>query len=283
MTLPFRRVAIVGVGLLGGSLGLALRKRDRTVHVRGVGRSVERLELARRIGAIHEFELERRDALADRDLVVLATPIEHILATLGALGRLAPGAVVTDVGSTKRAISARAREALPSGVAFVGGHPLAGKEAAGVEHGDPDLFVGAPYVLCSEAGDALGRMSTLVEGLGARPVILTPEEHDRAAAWISHLPQLLSTGLAEVVRNQTGEPAKLAALAGSGFRDMVRLAGSPYAVWKGIFETNADNIDHALASFVSEIESLRRELRRPEIERTFERANGFYRTYRAKA
>ena len=177
--------------------------------MRGVGRSVERLELARRIGAIDEFELEGRDALSDRDLVVLATPIEHILATLGALGRLAPGAVVTDVGSTKRAIWARAREALSSGVAFVGGHPLAGAETAGVENAREDLFDGATWYLTPARGSTAGvlyeRLHGLLRRFGAQPQAIDADLHDRLLACVSHLPHVLANLLAAQAESMIGE------------------------------------------------------------------------------
>ena len=282
MELPFRRVAVIGVGLLGGSLGMALRERDAKVHVRGVGRSRERLELARRRGAVDDFALEGSAALADRDLVVLATPIEQILAALGNLGPLGPGAVVTDLGSTKRAICARARETLPPGIGFVGGHPFAGKEVTGVEHADADLFAGAPWVLCAEPGRAVERMSALVESVGARVVRLSPEEHDRAAAWISHLPQLLSTALANVAQGADVHQATLLALAGSGFRDMVRLSGSAYGVWKGILQTNGDNIGDALAAFGTELDAVTRALSGTGLEQRFDSARRLYEASRTK-
>jgi prephenate dehydrogenase len=282
MEVAFRRIAIVGVGLLGGSLGMALRKRDATVHVRGVGRSRERLELARRVGAIDDFSLEISGALADRDLVVLATPIEQILSAIGNLGPLAPGAVVTDLGSTKRAICSRARQVLSPGVEFVGGHPLAGKEVTGVEHADAELFAGAPWVLCAEPGPPVERMAALIESVGARVVRLSPEEHDRAAAWISHLPQLLSTALANVAQGAEVPKGTLLAIAGSGFRDMARLAGSAYAVWKGILETNGDNIADALAAFGAELEQVRGALSGTGLEQRFERARRLYEASRTK-
>src|SRR5262245_27299646 len=228
---PFDRVAIWGVGLLGGSLGLALRRRFPGTHVRGLGRDPARLESARTLGAVDDFATEPVRALRDRALVVLATPIEHILASLGGIAELlSPGTVVTDVGSTKRAICERAEQRLPHGIAFIGGHPLAGKEVGGIEQADAALFEGAPWVLCPRPDSAapLARLRAMVEALGARPIELDPEQHDRRVAWISHLPQLLSTALALAVDGAAEDSEGLHRLAGTGFRDMVRLAGSPY-------------------------------------------------------
>src|SRR5688572_29845479 len=200
--IPFQRIAIHGVGLIGGSLGLALKKRYPQMHVRGMGRNPERLKMARTMGCLDDFEVDVKKALEDRDLVVLATPVEHILQTLETLGEhLVPGTVVTDVGSTKRLICRTALRQLPSWVEFVGGHPIAGREVAGVESSLPDLFQGTSFVLCPRAGtgpEVLKRLGLIVEGVGARAIVMEAEDHDRIIAWTSHLPQLVSTALANV-------------------------------------------------------------------------------------
>ena len=281
---PFQRIAILGVGLIGGSLGLALKKRYPPVHIRGVGRNPERLEVARTMGCLDDFELDLKKGLEDRDLVVLATPVEHILQTLETLGEyLAPGTVVTDVGSTKRAICRTAQRQLPSSVEFVGGHPVAGREVAGVESSLPDLFQGATYVLCPRAGtgsEVLKRLGLIVEGVGARAIVMDAEEHDRIIAWTSHLPQLVSTALADVASAVEAPEERLASVSGSGFRDGLRLAGSPYTVWGGIIETNEDNIDLALAAIIQELETMRSDLKQKRMSEHFDRAVSFYRNYR---
>jgi prephenate dehydrogenase len=282
---PFRRIVIVGVGLIGGSFGAGVRRRFPGVHVRGIGRAAERLEIALRRGAIDDFRVGLgREGLADRDLVLLAAPIEQVLADLETLGDLvAPGTVVSDVGSTKREICARARQKLPAGVRFVGGHPMAGKEVTGIEHSDPDLLAGAPYVLCPAEGaeEALVRLRALVEGLGARPVVLAAEAHDAAVGWISHLPQLLSTALADVVLRSGIPPGELLPLAGGGFRDMVRLAGSSYDVWRSILETNVENVDAALGAAIACLADMRRQLGSSALDGHFERARKLYARHRA--
>jgi prephenate dehydrogenase len=282
--IPFRRVAIHGVGLIGGSLGLALKKRYPQMHIRGVGRNPERLEIAQTMGCLDDFEPDLRKALGDRDLVVLATPVEHILQTLETLGEyLAPGTVVTDVGSTKRSICRTARRVLPSSVEFVGGHPVAGREVTGVESSLADLFQGASYVLCPRAGtgpEVLKRLGLIVEGVGARALIMEAEDHDRIIAWTSHLPQLVSTALANVASAVEAPENTLASVSGSGFRDGLRLAGSPYSVWGGIIETNDDNIDLALAAMIRELETMRGDLKQKRLSRHFDRAVNFYNSYR---
>ncbi len=270
---PFNTIGIVGVGLIGGSLGLALKKSDPGVRILGIGRDAANLEVARRMGAVDAYALGPDDSLSACDLVILATPVEQILASLPALGdRLKGGTLVTDVGSTKRRICEQAWSCLPNSIEFIGGHPVAGREVSGVENSLANLFDGAPYVLCPRPGpatDNLSRLRSLVEQLGAKPIIMDPGEHDQAITWVSHLPQLLSTALANVSAGRGVE------IAGSGFRDMIRLAASPYSVWKGIVESNTDNIDAALKSFIEGLERMRLALKQGRLSEEFESAAAF--------
>ncbi len=269
MELPFSRVGIFGVGLIGGSIGLALKKTGLPVDITGSGRNEDHLRKAVRLGIIDKIA-SGPEGLRECDLVVLATPVEMIVESLGSVGScLRPGTVVTDVGSTKRTICDTAWRSLPSSVEFIGGHPVAGREVPGMENSLAELFRGAPYVLCPKPGPASGnlqRMETFARILGARPCLMTAEEHDRAIARVSHLPQLLSTALA----NFAG--AERTDISGSGFRDMVRLAGSPYSIWKGIFRTNRDNIGLALEDFIRYLERMRRMLDEDRLKDEFENA-----------
>jgi len=275
MDRPFNTIGIVGVGLIGGSLGLALKRIDSAVRIHGIGRDVENLKIAQHMGAVDSYAVGPDKSLNNCDLVILATPVEQIRASLQTLGdRLSSGTLVTDVGSTKRSICEQAWNCLPSSVEFIGGHPVAGREVSGVENSLANLFEHAPYVLCPRPGCAtenLSRIRSLVEQIGAQPFIMEPAEHDQAITWVSHLPQLLSTALANVTGKKGTE------IAGSGFRDMIRLAASPYSMWKGIVESNADNIDSALQSFIERLERMRRELRDGRLSEEFERAAVFCR------
>ncbi len=281
---PFQRIAIYGVGLIGGSLGLALKKRYARVHIRGVGRDTSRLEKARTMGTIDAFDTDAAHGLEGCDLVILATPVEHILQILEKIGSiLAPSAVVTDVGSTKRMICRRAWHHLPSAVEFVGGHPVAGREVTGVENSVPGLFEGAPYILCPHPGarsENLQRLIHMVEEIGARPAVMDAEEHDQIIAWTSHLPQLISTALANVSSQQETPDNKLIRVTGSGFQDMIRLAGSPYSVWQGILDTNDDNIDLTLEALIRQLEKMRADLKGRRLSYDFDRAVEFYNAYR---
>ncbi len=275
----FERAAIVGVGLIGGSLGLALKKTCPGLHVRGVGRDRGRLEIASNMGAIDEWSTGIEEGVGDRDLVILATPVDHILSVLEAIGPLlAPGTLLTDVGSTKRSICHRARNNLPRQIEFIGGHPVAGRELTGVQHSLPGLFENAPYVLCPCAGKEsvqLGKLLGLIKSIGACPHVMTPEDHDMAIAWVSHLPQLLSTALALSVADRRTE------ISGTGLREMLRLAGSSHAVWQSVFATNRDMIDQALAGFIDVLREMRRKVAADSLAGDFEVAARVYESLKA--
>ncbi len=269
MKLLFSSVGIVGVGLIGGSIGLALKRAKPTVPITGIGRDAGRLQKARDMGIIDRSACSP-EALRDCDLVILATPIERILELLESLGdSVAPETVITDVGSTKRTICDTAWRNLPATVEFIGGHPVAGREVGGMENSLPGLFEGAAYILCPRPGEesrGLARLKSFTEILGSRCRVMTPEDHDQALAWTSHLPQLVSTALANVTS------ARRIEVSGSGLRDMLRLAGSPYSVWDGIFETNRDNVAVALEEFIRHLERVRRLLGEGRLKEEFERA-----------
>ncbi len=271
MKREFGQIGIWGVGLIGGSLGLAIKRALPHVRILGIGRDPGRLTFARRMGAIDAYELEGGCGMRDCELVVLATPVDTILRILKSMGGggLSAGTVITDAGSTKRTICHLAWSSLPASMEFVGGHPVAGREVTGVENSLPDLFVGAPYVLCPQPGKScenLDRLRSLVGCLGAHPVTMTAEEHDQAIAMVSHLPQLLSTALANVTDGKGAE------ISGSGLRDMLRLAGSSYSVWKGILDTNSDNVDAVLQEFIAHLEKVRRELKGGDLSAEFDQA-----------
>jgi prephenate dehydrogenase len=270
MDIPFSSVGIVGVGLIGGSLGLAIKEVEPAVQIVGIGRDKTRLLLAQKMGAADSFGVGL-ESLRDCDLVILATPVGQIIETLKIIGGfLKPGAIVTDVGSTKRLICSTAWSCLPAGVEFIGGHPVAGREVAGVENSLAGLFEDAPYVLCPRPdapSQSLRKLESLVANLRARVCIMTPDEHDQAIAWVSHLPQLLSTTLANVVGMRRTD------ISGSGLRDMLRLAASPYSIWQGVFDTNRDNIGLALEDFIKRLDQVRNLLRSGSLSHEFDRAN----------
>jgi len=261
----FKQVLIVGVGLIGGSFALAAKRAGIADRIDGWDFK-DALEAALARGMIDGVEqgFESGNAI-DADLVYLAAPVGAILDFLRTRGGLLkPGAIVTDAGSTKREICQAAIESLPREVHFVGGHPMAGSHKRGVEFASHDLFDGAPYAVVSdEVGDksnqphstALSSIVELVGAIGARPVVLTADQHDRAVARISHAPQLLSTVLALACGERGCKNA--IELAGSGFHDMTRLAESNWSVWEDICRTNSDEITAALAEMIDEASAIR--------------------------
>jgi prephenate dehydrogenase len=225
-------------------------------------------------GVIDEA-LPLADAAARADLIYLARPIEGILAVLDEIdAHVGPGTLITDAGSTKSAICARAAEKIRRG-RFVGGHPMAGKEARGAAEADASLFRGRPYILTSRCEE----LEALIAGIGARLVILSAEEHDALVALTSHLPQLISTALAASIGTQT----ETARVAGPAAMDLTRLALSPYDIWRDIFATNGANVDAALGVFIAKLEELRAVLKDPaRMEKEFELAAGAARALRAE-
>jgi prephenate dehydrogenase len=258
---PFRHIAIVGVGLIGGSIGLAVRHRLRGTRVVGVDRPpVLRRALAR--GVLHEGTPSLARGIADADLIVLATPVEVILRLLPEVARRAGrGSVVTDVGSTKEAILRAARRA-GLGRRFVGGHPMTGSARSGVAHADGGMYGGAAWILCPSGarGTPLPRLRAFVRRLGARPVLLDARRHDEIAARLSHLPQLASVAMVNAAMRSRA--ARSLRLAGPAFVQMSRLAESSPVLWKGILKTNRHAATRALEDLALEIERLRRTLGR---------------------
>ena len=241
---------------------------------------------------IDEGQVELRDALAGADLIYVALPVGLAIERLPEIARhAAPGALVTDASSTKRAVCAAAEKCFSGGARFLGGHPMAGSEGSGLDSAQATLFRDAKYALIgaqhAEKPDArmeraekddprVEKFLRLIEAIGARPIWLDAAAHDRAAAVVSHLPQLLAVALAGVAREATDQTGLPLTLAGRGLRDALRLAGSPYGVWRDIVLTNTDNLDAALDRLAQAVENLRTNLRQRELEEEFAAANEVY-------
>jgi len=243
-------IAVVGVGLIGGSFALATRKAGVATRVLGVS-SPATLAKALDRGIIDEG-LSLEQAVPQADVVFLSATIRSILDTLPRLaGLVSSNTLVTDAGSTKRFIIDTARHI--EGLRFVGGHPMAGKELSGVEQADAQLFVDRPWVLSAPyAADHSGidALMPLLEAIGARPVVMPAAQHDSVVARTSHLPQLLSTALAASLDGHF--QAQTPTLAGPGLLDATRLALSPFTVWRDILETNRDEISKAMTEFLEQ-------------------------------
>jgi prephenate dehydrogenase len=234
-----QRVTIVGTGLIGGSMALALKRAFPGLHVAGIDKP-DVLERARRLNIVDG--IEQRPA----DLIILAAPVGGILKLLDQFAT--ETTLVTDVGSTKVSICNKAERL---GIRFVGGHPMAGVEHSGPDAANADLFHNAPYFLCrtpSTPDGAVERMSEIAEAIGAIPQVISPENHDRLVAQISHLPQIISTALAD-------QTAAHATVAGPGLRSMTRLAASPFHVWHDIFKTSGF-LPQELQTFIERLQRI---------------------------
>lgn len=292
----FRRVAILGTGLIGGSFGLAVRRHLTAARVIGWDKEPV-LRQAEAAGAIHEGFADLLRVLEGADLIYLALPVGPAIDLLPEIARrAAPHALVTDACSTKvkvcrvaaeyfdRVSPIAARGGPAGGARFLGGHPMTGKEVSGITAADSELFRGAKYALIGGAEEAsdprIASFVALLESMSALPVWLDAGTHDWAVAIVSHLPQLLSVALAGVVREETDETGLPMTLAGPGLRELLRLSGSPYGVWRDVVLTNTENISRALDRLEQAIENLRVRLASRELEDEFAAANELYKILR---
>ncbi len=251
-------LTIVGVGLIGGSIGLAAKRSGLARRVLGVGRQQNSLDRARQCGTIDEGYLDAGQAAALAQLVIFCTPVDGIAEQALAIAPYcAPGTILSDAGSTKAEIVRALDGQMPRGIAFVGAHPLAGSEKRGPEFASADLFQGRCTVLTpTEHTDAaaLAQMQAFWHGLGARVMLMTPEEHDRALALTSHLPHLAAAALAGLL------PDELQPLTATGFRSTTRVAAGDPTLWSAIFLHNRQALQTALAAFEARLGAFRRAL-----------------------
>lgn len=253
----FRTVGIVGVGLIGTSLGMALRRRALAVRVIGVDVDESALAIAKERGAIDEGT-RSFEQLRDSDLVVVAVPPDAVVDTaVRAAGAMRAGGILTDVASIKGSIVRRLEQRLPRGVRYVGAHPMAGSEGQGAAAADPTLLEGRTFVLTPTKRsdpDAVATLTHLAQGLGMRPVVLSPDDHDELVAQISHLPYLVAVAAASAASDQALD------VQGPAFSALARVAGSPVDLWTQICQENRDAIRRALARFREELDRLDRAL-----------------------
>lgn len=265
--LKIDRVALLGVGLIGGSIGLSWKRYRPDLRITGFDTD-EVLGAAKNRGAIDAAAVSAVEAVADADLVVLAVPLSRMCPLLDEIaGHLKRGAWVTDVGSVKGAILAHAEESLPEGISFVGGHPMAGAERGGIEYADALLFENATYVLCPPRNLLPSRLQAdgaalleLIRATGARVLLLDAARHDRIAAAVSHLPQLIAIGLVTYASTLNEQDDAFLRLAAGGFRDITRIASSPFDLWRDILVANEGPVLDALAGFAATFQRVRNRL-----------------------
>ena len=258
----WNRITIVGCGLIGASFALALRKSGTCRQIAGWDSSSSVLNDALERGIIDEAEQSSAIG-ASSALLYLSMPVGEIIKFLAEHGRrIAPGTLITDAGSTKVQVCRAAQVYLPDTVSFIGGHPIAGSQKSGLAHARGDLFENAPYVLTTgltKPSKELIALRRTLESLGARVVFMTASEHDRTLALLSHLPQLLSSTLAATIEGRC-DAETLLAVAGNGYRDMTRLAGSSWSMWRDILATAPYPIANALDEVIKKLSAVRDEL-----------------------
>jgi prephenate dehydrogenase len=275
----FERIGIVGLGLIGGSLALAIKQRWPAAFVIAVDRN----DVLERAMVAHAIDVGAEDLgmISGAELIVLAAPVDEIVRLLGRLADLIPGeALITDVGSTKRSIVDAARS-LPARLTFIGGHPIAGAAGGGFEHARADLFGGRPWILTPAASADSLRLVRFLNGLGATCAAMSADEHDRLVAFLSDLPQLTASALMQVVGEAIGGEGL--AYAGRGLQDTTRLASSPTGIWKAVVASNVDQIGPALDRLISLLQQLRADLAEGEVlERVFDSARRWKETLNSR-
>lgn len=280
-----RQITIIGTGSIGGSFALALKQSGFSGKIIGSD-TAPVLSLAKEVGAIDEGVLEPQLAIRGSDVVLLATPVGAIIHLIERLAPLLPPeTLLTDVGSTKSEIIARARasfgERWPQ--RFLPGHPMAGKEHGGIEHADPNLFRDAVWIFISEDGHSenvrlpsqASAFVELVKKVGARVITMDAESHDRICGWISHLPQMVATAMAATLGEEFADSPELHAIGGRALKEMTRIASSPFSMWRDVAYTNTKNISDALLALEQRLAHIRENLRGPGLKEEFQRANDF--------
>lgn len=281
-----QRIAILGTGLLGTSIGLALRASGFSGQIIGWNRSKTGAEQALEMGAIDSVASDPIDAARGAQITILAVPIYATLDLMEQLATvLTPEQLLTDVGSTKGQITAAAARLYntPDRAAFLPGHPMAGKERGGAELGDAELFRGAVWLFTDDSSwqrspagaEFVREWRELVISMGSRTIDIDPARHDEMVAWVSHLPQFAATALSALLEEEVGEAPELKDVGGRALREMTRLGASPFSMWRDIAATNTAAIEKALLALEQRLQHIRENLRTPALRDEFEQANKF--------
>jgi prephenate dehydrogenase len=278
--MAIRQITIIGTGLIGGSLALALRKKKFAGRIVGCDREGT-LERARMRRAIDDGVVNPGDAVRGSQVVVLATPVLAICDLIERVGPVLPAkALLTDVGSTKVAVVEQAVKVFGKNARkrFLAGHPMAGKEMSGVDYADADLFKNAAWFLSplpdQNVNEGLfAEFAGWIDAIGARIAMLPAEEHDRLCAWISHLPQMISTALAAALVEEFGAEAPVLLAGGRALQEMTRISASPYSMWRDVAISNKKNLQDALWKVEQRLAHIRENLTTRELAREFEQAH----------
>lgn len=276
---PFQHLTVIGLGLIGGSVAMAAREVFPEIWIQGVDTNPDALTYAIQSDIVDKVSRTVPEFFAENHLIVLATHLSSNLDILEALSKIVPPntesaepILITDIGSCKRAIHDLGKTLLPQ--QFIGGHPMAGKEFSGIQQAASLLFAGKSYLLCPHEETPphlLHRLEAFVKGIGAVPRSVDPATHDRYMAYVSHLPQLYSILLTNLLYKH--EPGRLLSYHGGGIDDQLRLAASPYSMWKDIFSQNSDNLKNVLEELGGMMGDAKDILDTPALEEWFSRSN----------
>lgn len=260
----FKKISIFGVGLLGGSLGLALKKQKATQHITGIDINQDNLHKAKNWGAIDEATSDITAGCMDSDLVIICTPISQALSSLQKIAdSIKDGAIVIDICSTKRAIIQSADVIFSGNKYFVGSHPMCGSEKSGAENIDADIYKGASVFVCKSEKTNLNKMTQIANFwklFNTNIIITTPERHDSIVSFTSHLPQLAAVSIVDLLQGMNEDENFMKAVIGKGFKDMTRIAKSPYDMWQDIYFTNKDNITARLDEVINTLSSIKEKI-----------------------
>jgi prephenate dehydrogenase len=261
----FNKICIVGLGLIGGSVGIAAKERRLAKRVYGLVRRKESIREAKRLGVVDVATMDAEEATSNADLVIIATPLgvmERMAAAIKPY--LSPGCIVTDVGSSKQCVVGLMEKLFHPCVHFIGAHPIAGSERSGMRASRANLFEGAPCILTPTRKTnkkSLGKVRRLWRDLGSRVTLMSPGAHDRVVAAISHLPHVLAVTLVNCIAGMPGSTKKVLPFAGTGFKDSTRIAASHPEMWVDICLANRKEILRALESFEKQLRILKKALR----------------------
>jgi prephenate dehydrogenase len=280
--MAFKQITVIGTGLIGGSFALAVKAAGYPAKIVGCDRQTV-LDRAKAMRAIDLATEDPVEAVQGSDLILLATPVGGIIDLIERIGPLAPrDALIVDVGSTKKEIVERARSVFGDQASrrFLGSHPMAGKEHGGLENAEAKLFLNAVWLLVPQPEQNLEQAlikeyCLLLEKIGARLLKLEPGPHDRLCAWISHLPQMISTALGATLVDEFGNDPELRAIGGRALKEMTRISSSPYSMWRDVALTNTAYIEHAMMRLEQRLAYVRENLRTPALREEFDRANRF--------
>lgn len=277
-----REIAIIGMGLIGGSLGLAIKKQGLAEKVVGIGRREESLKKALHAGAVDKVTLNLKDGVKEADFVIVATPVKTIPRIVKEVTITLPeGAIITDVGSTKAWVVSEIGKALPGGVFFIGGHPLAGSEKNGIEAAREGLFTGTVCVLTPDektSPEALGAVSSFWKSIGAETIVMSPDRHDFLIAATSHLPHLAAAAMVSLIETLKEKKEEFLPLIARGFKDTTRIALSSPEMWKDICLTNEENIINMIEKLQNLLGEIKEHILRGEsafLQEKFDKAKAF--------